>query len=170
LNVEIDKLTPCLEKVSTGEIVKTTYEETTPPELAKLKNWLFNWTDPRLNDCAIFKLLACDDSRIQGLVAIKDEPANNAIYVKITESAPHNKGKTKEYLGVGGHLYAIATLISLSKGYGGFVYMDAKNMRLVNHYIKILGASFVGGVHPFRVSINEVDAQRLIKFYNFKED
>jgi len=151
------------------EIAKTIYMEATPLELASLRGWLFNWTDPRISDCIIYKLLAGDDSRIQGLIAVKDEPANKAIYVKITENAPHNKGRNREYLGVGGNLYAIAALISINKGYGGFVYMDAKNMRLVNHYIEILGASFVGGVHPFRVSINEIAARRLIKLYDLTE-
>ena len=94
----------------------------------------------------------------------------SAIYVKITESAPHNKGKDKEYIGTGGHLFAVAALISLYKGYGGFIYMDAKNRRLVDHYIEILGASYVGGVHPFRLSVNEVAARKLIEFYNFKGD
>jgi hypothetical protein len=170
LNAEIDKLTPCLERASTGETVKTTYAKATPAELVSLKGWLFNWSDPYLNDCTVYKLLVGDDSRIQGLIAVKDEPGNNALYVKITESAPHNKGKAKEYLGAGGHLFAIAALISLEKGYGGFLYMDAKNMRLANHYIEILGASYVGGVHPFRLSVNESAAKRLIEFYDFKEE
>ncbi|MDR2559201.1 MAG: hypothetical protein LBC86_06630 [Oscillospiraceae bacterium] len=168
--MEIDKLTPCLEKVSTGEIVKTTYAKADKNELSSLKGWLFNWKDYNLNDCEIYKVLVDDDSRIQGLIAVKDEPSNNAIYIKIAESAPHNKGKEKEYLGTGGHLFAISVLISMNKGYGGFVYMDAKNRRLVDHYIEILGASYVGGVHPFRVSIGEIAAKRLIDFYNFKRE
>jgi hypothetical protein len=170
LNVEVDKLTPCLEKASTGKLVATAYAKAVPAELASLKGWLFNWSDPYLKDSTVYKLSAGDDSRIQGLIAVKDEPGNNAIYVKITESAPHNKGKAKEYLGTGGHLFAIAALISVEKGYGGFLYMDAKNMRLANHYIEILGASYVGGVHPFRLSIDEAAAKRLIEFYDFKEE
>ena len=170
MNIEIDKLTPCLEKTSTGEIVGTTYAKVDKTEISSLKGWLFNWNDRYLKDCEIYKVLADGDSRIQGLIAVRDEPDNNAIYVKIAESAPHNKGKDKEYLGAGGHLFAISALISINKGYGGFVYMDAKNRRLVDHYIEILGASYVGGVHPFRVSIGEIAAKRLIEFYNFKED
>ncbi|MCL2018929.1 MAG: hypothetical protein FWG70_04140 [Oscillospiraceae bacterium] len=167
--VEVDKLTPCLEKASTGDIVTTTYATAEKSELNSLKNWLFNWEDPYLKDCTVHKILAVGDARIQGLIAVRDEPDNSALYAKIAESAPHNKGKNKEYLGVGGHLFAVAVLISMSKGYGGFVYMDAKNKRLVDHYIEILGASFVGGVHPFRVSINETAAKKLVEFYNFKE-
>lgn len=169
MSTEIDKLTPCLERVSTGEIVKTTYAKATPTELSKLNGWQFNWADPRLSDCTIYKIMADGDTRIQGMIAVREEPSNSAIYVKITESAPHNYGKQKEYFGVGGHLYAIAVLISLKKGFGGFVYMDAKNMRLVTHYIEILVASYVGGVHPYRVSIDEKAAQALLENYGFTE-
>ena len=162
-------MTPCLEKASTGALVTTTYEIINKSELSSLKDWLFNWNDAFLKDSQIYKVLADGDSRIQGLVAVKDEPDNRAIYVKIAESAPHNKGESKEYLGTGGHLFAVAAMISFEQGYGGFVYMDAKNKRLVDHYIEILGASYVGGVHPYRISISEAAAKRLIDFYNFKE-
>jgi len=170
VDIEIDKLTPCLEKASTGEIVSTNFLIAEDADLSSLTGWLFNWKDPFLKDSIIYKVLVDGDNRIQGLIAMKDEPDNKAIYVKVAESAPHNKGNNKEYLGTGGHLFAIASLVSLSKGYGGFVYMDAKNRRLVDHYIEILGASFVGGVHPYRISISETAAKRLIEFYNFKED
>ena len=170
MNVEIDKLTPCLERVSTGEIVKTSYSKADKSDSNSLSGWLFNWKSPTLNDSEIYKVTVDNDNRIQGLVALRDEPYMSAIYVKITESAPHNKGKEKEYIGTGGHLFAVAALISLNRWYGGFIYMDAKNRRLVDHYIEILGASFVGGVHPFRLSINEAAARKLIEFYNFKGD
>ena len=168
MNVEIDKLTPCLERVSTGEIVKTSYSKIDKSEINSLNGWLFSWSSPSLNDSEIYKIIVEDDNRIQGLVALRDDPDMSAIYVKITESAPHNKGKDKEYVGTGGHLFAVAALVSLNRGYGGFIYMDAKNKRLVDHYIEILGASFVGGVHPYRLSVNEVAARKLIEFYNFK--
>ena len=170
LDIEIDKLTPCLEKASTGEIINTSYERVSEEELSSLKDWLFNWNDSFLKDSLVYKVLIEGDSRIQGLIAVKDEPENNAIYVKIAESAPHNKGKDKEYLGTGGHLFAIAALVSFEKGYGGFMYMDAKNKRLVDHYIEILNASFVGGVHPYRISVSETAAKKLVEFYDFKED
>ena len=170
LDIKIDKLTPCLEKASTGEIVNTSYEKVTKDDLSSLNNWLFNWNDTFLKDCLIYKVLAEGDLRIQGLIAVKDEPENNALYIKIAESAPHNRGKNKEYLGTGGHLFAVAALISFEKGYGGFMYMDAKNKRLVDHYIEILNASFVGGIHPYRISVSEAAAKRLIEFYDFKED
>ena len=46
--------------------------------------------------------------------------------------------------------------------------MDAKNLRLVSHYAKTLGAVFIGTPHPYRMAIDETTAKRIINFYNFK--
>lgn len=169
MNIEIDKLTPCLEKVRTGEIVDTCYEVVSEQDKEKLKNWKFNWSSEDLDGCEVYKLLAVNDNRIQGLVALKNVPKDKAVYVKIAESAVHNIGETKEYAGVGGHLFAIAVLRSLELGYGGFIYMDAKNIRLVSHYTKVLGATFIGSPHPYRMAVDEQAAKRLIDFYNFNK-
>lgn len=168
MNIEIDKLTPCLEKISTGKIVNTIYSKALPEELKKLKGWRFKWSTVSQIDFEIFKLNVEDDSRIQGLVAIANVVSDKAVYVKIAESAPHNLGEIKEYMGVGGHLFAIAVTRSLELGYGGFTYMDAKNLTLVKHYSKTLGASFIGSPHPFRMAIDEQAAVRLLQYYNFR--
>ena len=170
MNIEIDKLTPCLEDVKTGEIVDTSFTLASKQELETLKGWKFKWTSDDLNDCEIFKLIIKGDNRIHGLVAIKDVPQDKAVYVKIAESAPHNMGADKEYKGVGGHLFAIAVLRSMELGYDGFVYMDTKNLRLVSHYAKTLGATFIGHPHPYRMAIDEIAAKQLIEFYNFRRD
>ena len=170
MNVEIDKLTPCLERISTGKIVNTSFSVVSTEEIKKLSNWNFKWSAADLQKCEIYKLTAVDDNRIQGLVAIKDMPQDRAVYVKIAESAPHNMGKGKEYAGVGGHLFAIAVLRSYELGYDGFIYMDAKNLRLVSHYAKTLGAIFIGNPHPYRMAVDEAAAKRLIEFYNFRRD
>lgn len=95
---------------------------------------------------------------------------SNAVYVKIAESAPHNFGTSKEYIGVGGHLFAIAVQRSYELGYGGFVYMDAKNTKLVKHYAERLGAIHIGHPHPYRMIIDEMAAYKLIRTYNFRRD
>ncbi len=170
MNIEIDKLTPCLEEVKTGKIVDTSFSPILKQELNELKNWKFKWTAADLNGCEIFKLTVNGDSRIQGLIAIKDIPKDRAVYVKIAESAAHNIGEHKEYAGVGGHLFSIAVLRSYELGYDGFTYMDAKNLRLVSHYSKTLGAIFIGNPHPYRMAIDESAAKRLINLYNFRRD
>ena len=170
MNLMIDKFTPCLEKTSTGEIVETSFSTAEPSDIAKAKNWKFDWNSANLKNCEIYKLTADNDDRIQGLIAIQDNPNNKAVFIKIAESAPHNIGNNKDYAGVGGHLYAIAAHRSMELGYGGFMYMDAKNLKLVTHYAKTLGAVFIGCPHPYRMAIDEAAAKRLIDFYNFRRD
>lgn len=169
-SIEIDKLTPCLERLKGNEIVNTSYIFANESELSGLKNWLFNWNDTDLKDCQIFKLSVEGDERIQGLVALHIMKRDRAVYVKIAESAPHNKGKDKEYAGVGGHLFAIAVQRSYELGYDGFAYFDAKNVELVKHYAETLGAVLIGHPHPYRMLIDEEAAYKLKQVYNFRRD
>lgn len=166
--IEIDKFTPCLVEKSTGKIVDTQYSLATIEDL-KTSKWNFKWFDKDLKNSEIYKLTLKDDSEIQGLVAINDFKKDNAIYVKLAESAPHNIGKNKKYDGVGGHLFAIAIKKSTERGYGGFVFMDAKNMDLVRHYKETLGAVHIGGVHPYRMFIDEDNAQKVLDYYTLEE-
>jgi len=170
LDIEIDKLTPCLEQTNTGNIVDTSFSPVTEQDLKTIKKWAFKWSFKNLPDYEIYKLTAANDDRIQGLVAIKDVPDDSAVYVQIAESAPHNRGKNKEYAGVGGHLFAIAVLRSYELGYDGFVFMDAKNLRLVSHYANTLGAFLIGTPHPYRMAIDEIAAKKLIKLYTLRRD
>lgn len=171
MEIEIDQLTPCLERVSDHVIVDTSFSKASKTELRSLKNWQFQWNAKDLAACEIFKLSVQDDDRIQGLIAIQDMKGSNAVYVQLAESAPHNKHKDrKEYMGVGGHLFAIAVLRSYELGYDGFVCMDAKNIQLVKHYAEKLGAIHIGHPHPYRMIIDEIAAHKLIQTYNFGRD
>lgn len=168
MNIKIDKFTPCLEEAQSGKIIPTSYSLATPKELSSLNGWNFNWTDKSLKDSKIYKLIAGNSDEIQGLVALTDFKKNSAIYVNLAESAPHNIGRQKQYNGVGGHLFAIAVQKSVDCGYGGYVFMDAKNAELVEHYKKTLGAQFLGRPHPYRMIIDEENAMRLLNIYTLK--
>lgn len=170
VNMQIDKLTPCLENAKTREIVQTAYKSASKEELSRLEGWKFNWTDKGLENSEVYKLTLKDDEEIQGLVALTRFERDKAVYVNIVESAPHNLGKNKQYNGVGGHLYAIAVQKSIENGYGGFVFMDAKNMELVKHYKETLGATLLGHPHEYRMFIDEENAQKLVKIYTLKEE
>ena len=74
----------------------------------------------------------------------------------------------KKYSGVGGHLFAIAADISLKWGFDGFVYGFALNKELLNHYIEILGCSFVGILHPYHFLIEPSAAQKLLENYTYE--
>lgn len=169
ISIEIDKFTPCLVEKSTGRIIQTKYGAAEKLELNGLKQngWKFNWNSKDLENTTVFKLQIDDDS-IQGLVAVTDFPRSNALYVNLAESAPHNKGINKTYEGVGGHLFAIAANESVKKGYGGFLFLDAKNKELVEYYSEKFGATLVGMPHPYRMFIDEENAANLLKIYTLK--
>lgn len=173
MDIEIDALTPCLVDTSTGNVVKTTFSKAISSDLKSAKSkdgWLFNWTDPDLAADDIYKLTVAGSEEIQGMIALQYEERDKAVYAHIAESAPWNRGKAKRYEGVGGHLFAIAAQKSMEKGYGGFVFLDAKNADLVRHYEEALGAQFLGIAHPYRMIIDEEAAARLLRIYTFDEE
>lgn len=170
MNITIDKFTPCLENAKTGKLVPTIISKVTTDELKTLNGWNFNWLEDTLSDSDIYKLHTTEDDNIQGLIAITDFPKDMAVYVKLAESAPHNLGINKKYNGVGGHLFAAVAKVSVDKGYGGFIFMDAKNEELVKHYNKTLGAVLLGRPHPYRMFIDEENAKKLLKTYTFEEE
>lgn len=167
MDIEIDKFTPCLEDAKTGELVETTYSLASKEERTglKKKGWAFNWTSSDLNNAEVYKLKAAGDNDIQGLVAITPMQRDRAVYVNIAESAPKNRGENRNYYGVGGHLFAIAAQRSKELGFGGFFFLDAKNRELVKYYQRVLGAKWIGGVHQYRLLVDEEDAARLLDRY-----
>ena len=167
-DIIIDKLTPCLEDLRTGEIVKTSYSLADKDEIKNLKGWAFNWADSSLKNSEIYKLTLQNDNEIQGLVALTKYEKDRAVYVNIAERAGWKQG-IKKYGGVGGHLFAIAAKRSKELGYGGFVFMDAKNMKLVENYKEKLKAKHVGVGHPYRMVIEEEAAEYLLKIYGMED-
>ncbi len=170
VDVEIDRFTPCLVERSSGKIVDTTYELATPEDRKGLKKqgWLFNWNHKHLSNSDVYKLTLKGDPVIQGLVAIEDRPDSKAVHLSLAESAPHNKGATKQYDGVGGHLFAIAVQKSYENGYGGFIYFEAKNMELVKHYQDEFGAALIGMPHEYSMIIDEDAAAVLRSAYTLE--
>lgn len=170
LDIAIDKFTPCLENAKTGELVETIYSLAERSELEELNGWNFNWLSEDLKNTDIYKLQIKNDSKIQGLIALTKFERDKAVYVNIAESAPHNLGKNKKYNGVGGHLFAIAAKYSVDSGYGGFIFMDAKNVELVKHYKNTLGAQFLGIPHQYRMFIDEDAAEKLLEIYTLNKE
>lgn len=168
ISVEIDKFTPCLVEAKSGKIVETEYSLASESDL-KTDGWNFEWSDEDLKKSEIYKLTLKGDNTVQGLIALNDFKKDNAVYIKLVESAPNNIGKTKTFEGVGGHLFAIAIQKSVERGYGGFVFMDAKNIDLVDYYRKTLKATHIGGAHPYRMFIDEDNAIKILKTYTLEE-
>ncbi len=170
VDVEIDQFTPCLLHKASGKIVDTTYAAATKDDLTGLtkKGWLFNWRHSSLKDSEIYKLTVKGDHEIQGLVAVENRPGSHAYHLSLAESAPHNKGEHKQYDGVGGHLFAIAAQKSAEAGYGGFIYFEAKNRELVQHYHEKFGAFLIGRPHEYSMIIDEDAAARLLSAYTLE--
>ena len=171
IDITIDRLTPCLVEVSTGKELQTTFCLAKPDEIRGLqsKGWNFDWADRELARCNIYKLQLDADDAIQGLVAT--EFFRGAVYISLAESAPHNQSKDKHYDGVGGHLFAIAIKLSMAVGCGGYVFFDAKNTELVEHYATKFGANLLGArIHKYRMEIDVDAAQRLIEKYTLEGD
>ncbi|MBQ5334041.1 MAG: hypothetical protein J6K92_12415 [Oscillospiraceae bacterium] len=172
IDIEVDALTPCLVQVKTGKVIQTSIEQIHPNK-NDLKDWEFDWSLPEKNGYTVYALKAYGDSRIQGLIATKADSSNYAVNIDIVEAAPHNNihnrkniGKTKEYDGVGGHLFAEACKQSKEAGYDGYVFFEAKN-NLIPHYQKTLGAVQIGSSQ--RMYIDERSALKLInKYYGGK--
>lgn len=170
VDIEIDRFTPCLYDVNSGENINTEYSLASQQELSGLrkKGWLFNWRDKSLKNSDVYKLTLQGNNTIQGLVAIEKQERNTAYHLSLAESAPHNKGIMKQYEGVGGHLFAIAAQKSVESGFGGFIYFEAKNRELVRHYEDAFGAHLIGMPHEYSMVIDEESAQKLLQAYTLE--
>jgi len=171
IDIIIDKLTPCLVEISSSKVLQTTFSLAKPDEIRDLqsKGWNFDWADRELARCNIYKLQLINDDEIQGLVAT--EFFRGAVYISLAESAPHNQLPDKRYDGVGGHLFAIAIKLSIAVDCGGYVFFDAKNTQLVEHYSNKFGANLLGArIHQYRMEIDVDAAQKLIEKYTLEGD
>jgi len=169
IDIEVDEMTPCLRKNSTGELVDTTVRSISPTR-ATCKGWEFDWTKPERDGYQVFALRVKGERKIQGMIAMKDDPGNYAMKIDIVEAAPQNNphnplntSGTKEYNGVGGHLFAEACRQSFEKGYGGFVHFVAKT-NLIPHYAKTLGAELLNSRDRI-MAIDGPAALALVKRY-----
>ena len=71
------------------------------------------------------------------------------------------------YLGVGGHLFAIAAKKSLEYGYDGYMYGFAANEKLLKHYVDKLNAEEIGILHPYQFAIDEENAKQIMEVYDY---
>ncbi|MEA5015007.1 MAG: minor capsid protein [Candidatus Limiplasma sp.] len=139
IDVEIDELTPCLRKLSTGEIVQTTVEQI-GSQTTDFSGWFFDWSvEAKNNPAGIYGLFANGDTRLQGIVSI-DRHGGKGAEVRLVESAYYHKYDFAEYEGIGGHLFAEAVKQSRESGNEeGFVFFEPKT-GLIEYYAKMLGA------------------------------
>ena len=137
---------------------------------SEANGWKINWNEIP-SQVEIYALALKDDNSIQGLVAIRNDFNSKAVYLHWACSAPwnnkHDFGKQK-YIGVGGHLFAIAADKSISWGYDGVIHGFAANSKLLEHYIKVFKAEYLGMLHQYQFFINEKSANDLLEVYKYE--
>ena len=96
---------------------------------------------------------------IQGLLSL--QKAENYIELHLIETAPHNFGRSKKYLGAPANLVAFACKLSFESGFEGVVGFRAKTS-LIKHYMDTLGAELL---FRDRMCIWEKSARKLVNSY-----
>ena len=174
VNVWLDEIVPCLKDTETGEIKETVVFKIESRSFLKKfteKNgWGINWIDIP-NNVEVFALALKENNEIQGLVGIRNDTASKAAYLHWACTAPRNNknafGKQK-FSGVGGHLFAIGVDRSILWGYEGAIHGFALNKELLNHYIEVLGAVYLGAQHPYQFFLDGEASQKLLEVYTYE--
>ena len=164
LDFEIDKLTDSILNTISGDSFQTEVSLLTKTDLktiTKSRGWLFNWRYEFNQPVReVYKLTIIDNPEIvQGLISITVKADH--VYMYLLESAPFNLGKDKLYEGVPGNLVAYACKVSFQRGGQGFVSFESKT-KLIEHYVKTLGAYHFGG---HLMVIDTIAAKRLVDNY-----
>jgi hypothetical protein len=163
IEFHIDKITNSIEDAITGKSYETDIIRITTEDLKlirKKNGWRFNWNIELNNsERQVYKLLINNDPMIQGLLSL--QPVENYVEMHLIETAPHNYGKLKKYIGVAGNLVAFACKMSFDLGFEGFVAFRAKT-QLIQHYIDTLGAELI---YRDRMRISGESAKKLVNSY-----
>ena len=174
INIWIDEIVPCLKDTVTGEMKETVVfkieSRSYLKQYTEQNGWQINWIELPA-DVEVYELALKDTKEIQGLVAVKNDVNSRAAFLHWACTAPQNNkhdfGKQK-YSGVGGHLFAIAADKSVQWGYEGAMHGFALNKELLEHYIEIFNAEFLGMLHDYQFFINEINAKKLLEVYNYE--
>ena len=141
-------------------------------QYTKKNGWYIDWGKVA-EDVDVYKLSLNGSDEAEGLVGLINDKKNSAVKIHWAVSAPRNNpeivGKAnKAYNGVGGHLFAIGAEKSVDYGYGGYLYSDAADVKLLKHDTKEFGAKLIGGGNGYRFIIEEKDAHELLLKYNYE--
>ncbi len=175
ITFEIDELVPCLKNVETGEIIETEVikivRKSVLSKYNKRTGWYVNWAELS-NDAEIYALVIKGSYDVQGMIAIKYEDDSKAVHIKWACVSPENNiaaYEHKKYSGVGGHLFAIASELSERKGYDGFVYGEAINQKVLNHYCNEFGALSIPSYEsPYKFMVSEEMTEKIRRTYSYE--
>jgi hypothetical protein len=174
IDIWIDEIVPCLRDTSTGEVKETVVFKIESrkylKDFQKSNGWHIDWNKIP-NDVEVYALALKDTNEIQGLVGIRNDVNSNAAYIHWACTAPHNNKHdtgNQKYIGVGGHLFAIAADKSIQWGYEGALHGFAANQELLEHYINVFHAEYLGMLHQYQFFIDEDNARKLLEVYHYE--
>ena len=175
ITFRIDEFTPCLKEVETGEIYDTEVvrlkRKSFLSKINKKTGWYVNWSKfPEGTE--VYALVLKGTMDIQGLVAIQYDETSKAVYILWGCTAPENNiwefGK-KRFAGVGGHLLAIASDLSVKAGFDGYVYAEAMDQELFEYYSSEFGALPLPPINnPFRFMLSDSMTEKIREVYDYE--
>lgn len=176
ITFKVDEFIPCLKEVSTGEIYETEVviikRKSFLSKFNKKTGWYVDWSKFPI-ETEIYALVLKGTMDIQGMVAISYDEESKAVYVIWGCTSPENNiweyGK-KRFAGVGGHLFAIASDLSIKHGYEGYVVAEAVDLDLYNYYINEFGAFPLPQItnNPYRFMLSDSVSKQLREKYNYE--
>lgn len=79
------------------------------------------------------------------------------------------KTSTPKYSGVGGHLLAIASELSFTRGFDGYIWGEAINKDIFKYYLDKFSATAVSTYNnPYQFMIIGKHTQKLMEVYNYE--
>ena len=175
ITFRIDEFTPCLKEVETGEIYDTEVvrlkRKSFLSKFNKKTGWYVNWSKFS-EGTEVYALVLKGTMDIQGLVAIQYDETSKAVYILWGCTAPENNiwefGK-KRFAGVGGHLLAIASDLSVKAGFDGYVYAEAMDQELFEYYSSEFGALPLPPINnPFRFMLSDSMTEKIREVYDYE--
>ena len=147
ITFRIDDVIPCIKEVSTGDIYDTEVVRIRRKSILSKYNiktgWYINWGD------------FSPETEIYALV-IK---GTNDIW----------QYGTKKYSGVGGHLLAIASDLSVKHGYEGYLYGEAMDKELYDYYCDEYGAAYLPSINnPYRFMLSDEATAHIREVYTYE--
>lgn len=173
ITFEIDELTSCLKDSITGENLETEVIELKRKSLLSKFNsrngWYVNWGGFP-DGVRIFALVLKGTFDIQGLIAIEPDYEASAVHIVWACTAPQNniwRYGIQKYIGVGGHLFAIAAELSEKYGFEGFLYGEAMDETIMRYYMEKFGAFALPREHPFSICFPSEETKKIREAYDY---
>ncbi len=94
-------------------------------QIGQNKEFVFEWDLERKQE--VYKLYISDDeSKILGLLSVRDYPEELRIHINLIEVIKSQVGKHKTIGNIAGCLIAYACSLAFKRGYGGFFFFPPK--------------------------------------------